>query len=435
MTISIKQLLHQAHVYLFRQPITLGMAQFLQQLLYSGTGLLTANVLLFIATLFVGAYLGPERFGRFALTVAAGQLLAIPMMLGMDVAALRGVARERRLNMRRRTVTSGLVVIVIASAVLAVVVYSSAGTLAAWWQLPARVVRLAGVLAVALTARNYLDAVVRGLSGFRAQALVRVIEALTVLGVTVVLIMFKLKADWDSFVGVVVAATVLTSWLYLIFGRVERYLSWSAWSAAKAWNMWRYIRFGLLGAAGAVVLVSADKVLIGRILGAQSLGVYAAYHFLSVQVSLQMSYIFVNVFFPAVSRAQGKRAVMGKMDRLVLVGGLPAALVIMLILVTGMATLGRAYPLSGGLIVGMSLFAVIFFIYQVYGWFITSLGASGVRFTSLNNAVAAAAYLGGIYWLAPRLGLLAPVVSFASVALYLFGALIWWRRHWLRTLS
>ncbi|MBI4022087.1 MAG: oligosaccharide flippase family protein, partial [Candidatus Andersenbacteria bacterium] len=306
----------RVHYFLFGQTMGEGMALFVRQLSISFMGLIAANGIFFAAMLYIGRALGPETFGRFSLTIAIGQLLVIPMMLGMDVAAMRGVAVEQLLLWQKRYITAGFIVVMMGALTVAAIVFGFKQYWESALTLPRGALAMAAVLAMSLAFRNYFDAVARGLGRFKVQALVRMAEALIALGAAVVLAWLGSQNRWRGFVGAIITAATSASLLYIAGGELGSFISFAQWRTATAWHMWRYIRFGMLGALGAVMLVSADKILVGRIFGAPQLGIYAAYHLLSVQVALQLSYVFINVFFPAVSRQRNKQAVLRKLDRL-----------------------------------------------------------------------------------------------------------------------
>jgi O-antigen/teichoic acid export membrane protein len=395
------------------------MRVFVRQLSYSTAGLATANGLLLVAALVIGSAAGPEEFGQFSLIVAAAQLLVIPMLLGMDVATLRALARTAVPREQQQAVTAGLTVVAIAAGAVTLLGAALGAPL------------LALLLGVALSFRGFFDAVARGLGTFRAQALIRCLEALCMLG-GVLFVIGGLKARaGENFAVLLLASSVATSGLYLAAGQ-KALLSARAWRSAVALELWRYVRFALLGSAGALLLVSADKLMIGRLLGEEQLGVYAAYHLLSVQLALQLSYIFVNAFFPAVAGEGSKGAVLKKLDRVMLVAAGPALLVAFSILFIGLHVLPNAYGFSWLLALGMSFSAVSFFLYQANRWGIASHRARGGGFCRLQNSIAGVGYLVGIYLFSPRLGLLAAPVAWLLIAAYLATMVRWWRRQFLR---
>jgi len=419
------------HVKLFGQDISAYMRHFLRQLSYSFVGLMIANLLLFAAIMLVGRQLGPEQFGWFSLTVAISQVLIIPMMLGMDVASMRGVSLSQNdRKVMRRVASSGLRVVGVSGLVVAGVVLVGAGQIGGRFGLDISLLRWSAVLAVAIVIKTFLDSVIRGEGQFRLQALVRVLEAAAILLGWLWLWRVAGMETYGGFVLALLIGSGLASLLYLSLGRVGNLLSWQAYDSREAWALWQYIRFALIGAVGALLLMTGDKILVEKMMGAANLGVYAAYYFVSVQVAVQVSAIFVNVFFPMVASQNDKQVVLKKLNRLVMWMFIPGVGLTMAITSLSLKLLSGEYTFDFKLVVAMSVFAMMFFIWQTYWWFIASTGAAGVRFTAVHGVVAGGAFWFLLWQLVGRLGLFAPAVSFMFVFAYISVAIWRWSRNY-----
>lgn len=426
---AVRAVVLMAHRRLFDHVMSSYMRQFLKQLSFSFVGLTAANAILFGTLLLAGRLLGPQQLGLFALALAMSQLLIIPMMLGMDVAVMRGVAMNiKRLTARRRIVSSGFLVMVSATVLASLIVFVLAGLLSAVFGIASGVIRAATALALALAFRMFFDGVIRGGGKFRFQAGARVLEAAVIL-LGFVALYWLVGGGYALFVVATIMGAAVISMLYLMRGGVGRLIGRQYWRGKVALDLWRYIRFGMVGAVAGLLLVGGDKFMIGRLLGQASLGVYAAYYYVSVQVAAQLSYVFINVFFPMVSRHEDKLAVLKKLDRLVVVSFMPAVLVAVGGGAISLKLLGSAYMFSWRLIFSMSVYAMLFFIWQTYWWFIASTGARGVRFIGLNGLVAGVIYLAGIYCLVGRFGIFAPAMSFFIVFVYLGWVIRWWKKR------
>ncbi len=421
------------HHWLFGHTMGAYMKQFLKHLSFSLGGLTLANGILFGTLLLVGRLLGPGQLGLFSLTLAMAQVLVIPMMLGMDVAVMRSVARHApHLKAKRRIVSSGFLVIGLGVPLVALLVAGSAGVLSALFGIERVVWRTAAALAIVLVFRMFFDGVIRGEGKFKFQSGARVVEALVILLSFTALYWLTGQGGYRLFLVATMIGAAVISVLYLTGGEVGRLIARRYASRQEAWRLWRYIRFGMGGAVAGLLMVGGDKLLIERLLGPVSLGVYAAYYYVSVQVATQLSYVFINVFFPMVSRHEDKLAVLKKIDRLTRLSFVPAVLLMMGGVAVSLYLLSDAYHFSWVLILSMSVYAILFFIWQIYWWFIASTGAAGVRFTGLHGLVAGIAYLVAIRFLAAKFNLLAPALSFFIVFAYLGGVIQWWKKKYTR---
>ncbi|MFH1353955.1 MAG: oligosaccharide flippase family protein [bacterium] len=429
-----KKFIMASHARLFGYDMSIYMRQFLKQLSFSFVGLTSANAILFGTLLLVGRLLGPKQFGLFALALAVSQLLIIPMLLGMDVAVMRSVAINiKHLTTKRRMVSSGFLVMASATVLVSMLVFAGAGTLSAIFDIDSGVLRAATALALALAFRMFFDGVIRGEGKFRFQAEARTFEAVIIL-LGFVIMYWLSGGGYALFVVATMAGAVVIILSYITAGGAGRLIGWQYWQGEVALDLWRYIRFGMVGAVAGLLLVGGDKFLIERMLGQASLGVYAAYYYVSVQVAAQLSYVFINVFFPMVSRHEDKLAVLKKLERLIGVGFIPAVLLTIIGGAISLRLLGGAYMFSWRLILCMSVYAMLFFVWQTYWWFIASTGAKGVRFIGLNGLVAGTVYLISIYWLVGRFGIFAPAMSFFIAFVYLGGVISWWKKRFTHTI-
>ena len=421
------------HRRLFGHTMGAYMKQFLKHLSLSLVGLTLANGVLFGTILLAGRLLGPEQLGMFSFTLAMAQVLVIPMMLGMDVAVMRSVARHAgKLKDARRIVSSGFLVMGVSLPLVALLIAGLAGALSSLFGVETAVWRMAVVLAIALAFRMFFDGVIRGEGKFKFQSVARVAEALVVLTSFTVLYWLVDGGGHRLFLLATVIGVAVISILYLTGGGAGRLIAWRYGSRPESLRLWRYIRFGMIGSVAGLLMVGGDKLLIERLLGQVSLGVYAAYYFISVQLATQLNYMFINVFFPMVSGYKDKLAVLKKVDRLARLALVPAALVIMGEMAASLYLLSDAYLFSWALILSMSVYATLYFIWQTYWWFIASTGAAGVRFTSLHGLMAGAAYLLAIRFLASKFDLLAPALSFFIVFAYLSAVIGWWKKRYTR---
>ncbi len=425
---TVRVIVLTVHSRIFGYAMGSHMREFLTQLSFSTAGLIISNGILFASLLLAGRLLGPRQFGLFSLTAAIAQLLVIPMMLGMDVAAMRGVARHAEPARRRRIVTSGFFVLLLSSVLIGSLTLAGADLLGAVFHMRARVIRAAAALALAISLRMFFDGVIRGEKKFKFQARGRVLEASTILAVFAILYWLLEESSYLLYAAATITGSAVLTLTYLRRGGAARLIASRYWDKREAWRMWRYIRFGMVGAAAGLLMVGGDKIVVERTLGEVSLGMYAAYYYVSVQIAAQLSYIFVNVFFPSVSSRGNKPAVLKKLDKLVAVAFLPAVLASAGVAALGLKLFSGAYLFSWPLILAMSVYAVMFFVWQVYWWFITSTGPRGVKFAGLNGLLAGTGYLAGIYLLAQRLEIMAPAVSFFIVFLYLAAAVQVWKK-------
>ena len=427
------QVLSRSHQLLFGHEMTLFMRQFLRHLSLSLTGYVVGNSILFIAIVVAGRLLGPYQFGRYALVMAIAQILIIPMLPGTDVAVMRETALRRGAR-RRRAISSGFVFTIFTSFTTALLAFVLAQPVITLLDLDIVVWRVAVVVALAVTVRTFFDSVIRGKGEWHLQMLVRMLDAAIVLAVLAASLWLFALHDFRALVAGIVAGALVAGLLFLARS-VHGHLSYAAMDVETLRTLWRYGRFGVLGATGGILLVSADKVIIGNLLGTTTLGIYQAYYFASVQLAGQVGLIFLNVFFPTIVRQQDLTAVLHKIDRLVLMLFAPALFLVALWLTFTLWLFSHAFGLDARLIALMSLYGVLWFLYLAYWTLMASTGPQGMLYASATGLLAGGLFILAVLRLVPSLGIFAPGISFLLTSLYLAAVVLLWRwrfRHTLR---
>lgn len=426
------QVMAYVHQALFGHEMSQHMQDFVRQLSFSFVGYVGANSLLFVAVVLAGRLLGPLQFGQYALVMAVSQVLIIPMVLGIDSAVMREVALKPK-NLEE-IISSGFIMQALFSLITVIVLLTIDDLISNRLDIPVDIIRVAVIVALAVGLRAFFDGVVRGQRYFKLQSAVRMIDASVVL---FVLIGGYYLAGWDDFrllsMGITLGALAATCFFGWWGGGWLLALSKS--SLAMARRLWLYGSPGVLGAVAGILLVSADKIILRNTVGTSALGVYQAHYFASVQLSGQLAYIFLNVFFPTVVRERDLSHVLRKLDRLLAISLLPAGLVIGAFIWLTLQLFSFPYSREASLIPLMSVYAVLWFVFMTYWTLVASTGPKGIWYASTHALIAGILYVVMVNQLVRPLGLHAPGAAFILAFVYMAGAIWLWRtklRHTMR---
>ncbi|HLD25628.1 MAG TPA: oligosaccharide flippase family protein [Candidatus Andersenbacteria bacterium] len=413
-----------AHQHLFGQELTVAMKNFLQNLSLSLTGYVIANSLIFVSIVVAGRLLGPSQFGQYALTIALSQILIIPMLPGIDVAAMREVALHPQ--QLPQIAASGLFLLAACTLATWIGVLLVGDTAARLLGLGGSVVRIAALIALAMAGKTFWDSIVRGSGAFRLQLWVRIVDAALILFIFLAGYAWLGVHDWRLLALGVTGGALASAWIFYSWvGRGQ--LRWAGVTSAVTRRLVRYGWAGVIGAVAGILLASADKVLLGNFLGSRGLGVYQAYYFASVQLTGQLALIFLNVFFPAAVGQSDLAIVIRKLDRLVVRLAVPAIIGVSLFILATLWLFSSAYERNLILVLLMSVYAVLWFIMMTYWTLINTTGPRGILYASLNALVAGVMYLLLVQQLLPLLELYAPPIAFLAAFGYMGGAIWLWR--------
>lgn len=338
---KIFRIAESVHLYIFKHEMGDVMRNFLGNLTWSFFGGVIAAGIMFGVNILAGRWFGPEEYGRYNLVFLMAQVFFIPMLLGMDVAAARAISIADADKERIGRIISGSVFIVFGSiAVTAPLLFFGNNRISDLFSATSDMVIIAILLTVAMVFKALFDGMVRGLHLFRFQAMAKMFEGIT--GVTIFLVTSLLLHSYLSLVFSVAISAILVSLMYIL--KICTFFSRS--SISSLYELFCYTKFVVIGSIITLILGYGDRYVVNRYIGIEELGVYSAYYTATVLVVGQFIAIFANVFFPMIAKIAEKQEIMKKIDRLVLIGIIPAVAGIFVVGFLILKLFGSAYVID-----------------------------------------------------------------------------------------
>lgn len=306
-----------------------------------------AGGLLFLQSIIAGRILGPEQFGTFALIQALAMVLLIVCLAGFDMSSSRALARESDSRERRRIAASAIAAVTMCSALALLVVFVFQAPLSAALNVDEQVLGYGIVFTVLLAQRWLMERQLSGLGRFRAQAFVRLGEAVVTIAAFVLLQTTSSITDYRSLVlAYVCGAVAFVIGAHLADGQSPRLRDVSRASARR---LLAYSGLMNLSYLFATLLFQADRFAVNRYLGPTELGIYAAYYSATIFIVLQLLLIVSNALYPAMSSMPDKHAFVRRLNRVT-----PFALIGGFVLLLGttvvvLAMFGESYPFTWSL--------------------------------------------------------------------------------------
>ncbi len=242
---------------------------------WSLIGGIGAGALLFAQLIVAGRLLGPEQFGTFSFIQAFAMVLLIRASQASTWASSRALARAVDRSERQRIAASSIAAVAACSILAASLVILVAEPLAGLLSSTAQAVTYGAVFTVLLAQRWLMERELSGLGRFRQQAGVRFAEAFCTIATFIVL---QTTNTLDDYRSLVVAYAVGAVTVVVGAHPVQ-------WHRASTWR--RVVVDGPQppavqlaherGVPAATILFQADRFAINAALGAEQLGIYAAY--------------------------------------------------------------------------------------------------------------------------------------------------------------
>lgn len=253
----------------------------------------------FIRNIVLARILSPDDFGLFGITLAVLAVLERFSQTGLRAAL---VQKEEEVD---DYLDSAFAVQAFRGTVLAAILVFGAGYIATFFEEP-RAEPLIQLLGASFLIHGFQNVAIvqytRQLE-MRYQYLHRFSSRLVDLVVSVVLAVI-LRNAWALMIGLVAGrlAALIVSYI------VHPYRPKLRFSLSQTHELGRYGRWIFLNNVVGFIAYRGDSIIIGKFLGATSLGIYTLAYSISEVVTVEVSRIMNDVAFPAFARAQGDLA-------------------------------------------------------------------------------------------------------------------------------
>ena len=356
----IINILEKLHIKIFHHPMSGEMKIFIKNLSWSFLAGMTAIPLIAITTL-AGRFMGPTEYGKYSLLLIINQYITLFIFFGLDITSTKYIAKAQS-DAEKKVIISTIFnfILVLLSSVflMALLSYPILSHFSPHYSL---FMILTIYYTVVVTIKTILDLFIRGIEKFKIQTIGKIIEATTIAAIFILLFLFFKKNNFISFLfvintGAIAIAIYYFVYLFKYFGKGNREILKNQLSESK-----NYFISGLLG----TLFITADRLIIGKYLGVEALGIYSAYYLASFTVISQINLLFANVFFPVTARLKDK-SFANKIDRLLSIGFLPLLLILGGIMYVMLIIFGKEYPMNYLYILEFSIISSLYFFQALY---------------------------------------------------------------------
>lgn len=365
-------LFEKIHFRLFKHPVGTEMQKFFGNLSWSFLGGGMASFIMLILNILGGRLIGPAGYGKYSLILNISQILMLPLIFGMDTIGVRNVSLAKDEKSRATTISSSLYFLIANSCLFIILFFALYRFNASRFGLDSEVLFLILGMTLIMSMRNVLDGFIRGVGLFQYQFWGRILEVSVT--TTAFLILFFGIRHISAFSYLM---ALLSGAFILCFYYVRRLLPYRApfsWPVLK--EQISYGKVILLGSILGTIFTSLDVIIIARYLNLTQVGIYNAYYTASTNLVAQLVQMFINVFFPSVSKAEDKKAVFTKINHLSLLAFLPMGFILSAVVWLIISLFGSKYGIHWNYVFGFGFLASLQIISTIYGSLITAISKS-----------------------------------------------------------
>lgn len=358
----------KTHLRIFGHEMGGEMQKFLGDLSWSFFGGVVASILMLGVNIGIGRYFGPEEYGKYNIVLILSQFFLIFVYFGTDISSIKFLSGEKDLSRKKIFFSSSFYFVVTMILLLWIVYYSLHFKIESYFHVDSRYVFFALILGSVFSIKGIADGYLRALSLFRFQALVRVFEVIAMIGFLFLILKITGTREYQYYVYVMAGGATLFSFVSLF--QLRKNFGTFEWLSLKSMLLYGNVIF--IGTIFGTIFNSLDKIIVAEYLGVTQLGIYSAYFMTSTNLIAQMTQVFNNVFFPAISRLDNT-AYVAKMNILVKWLFVPGGIALSLVLYGILLLFGKAYKPDIFLATGFGFLAVIQIILTVNTSVITAL--------------------------------------------------------------
>lgn len=295
---KVKVFAEKLHEKIFHHAMSDEMKLFLENLSFSFfLGVLTSG-LLFVTNISAGRILGPAGYGEYNYFLSLATSSTFFFLLGNNSSGTRFVSDQKYKEKREALLSASIFLTLIQAAVFFVFVYAFRGFLGDKLDLSDSSILLIFFFGLIFSFRELFDSFLRALGFFKRQSAMKFLDS-----IFVILAFFSFYfLSRKTFTYLYYVASLMagaTIFIVAALYSLRKRLVFFTWDDVVL--LLHYNKFLIIAGVSGLIL-SSDKVFIGKYIGNAELGVYSAYYTSSQTVISTIAIVFMNIFWPVVIR-------------------------------------------------------------------------------------------------------------------------------------
>ncbi len=417
--ISIKKwtisFLESIYTKVFKREMSDNVRTFLKNLSLSIFGGGIASAAMMVINIGAGRMLGPSGYGEYGLVLAISQIFMVPIVLGLDVSGVRAISsvesrREKSLNISSVFHFVGLSSIVF---IFLYLVFNN--FVSKILNIDRTILLMSAIYAIVTSFKVISDSFVRALLLFKTQLFARLVEMITIIFLFSLFFLVIEKQNYTNYLISILGGSIV--FCIILLAKYLPYLTKFDFSYLK--KQLSYSSVLLFGSILGAIYNVLEKMVIARYLSVFDLGIYLAYFTASLGMIAQLTQMFVNVFFPSITKSSN-RSVYLKVEKIFLSLFFPTLLLISCLIFIIINFFGKTYGMNYYYVFGFGLLATMQMLlginYYIFASSSKKLYFTYVKYVGAINFLQLLAYGAMIYFDIVSIDLIIVVSMVNSIA-------------------
>jgi O-antigen/teichoic acid export membrane protein len=344
-----------------------------------GSSLSYTAVLGMATTIIAGRMLGPSNFGLYSIIIGIGQIIMIPMTLGVPTALAQLIPQS---NNPKKLIADSIPPTVITLSVCTITILLLQHVFIRWLNISSIVIILAICVGVSVSLRSFIDGILRGKKLFSLSPRIEIVAS--TLSFALVCIAILIGHFTITTYVVIGIASFLTYGLYGAWN-VRSYLGWS--TGKESLHVIQYGFFTFIISLLLTTLWQSDRIVLQSMYGQSIVGLYSAHVLIPLFLAPFFASIINYVLHPTSSTITNFKSLYKK-TRLFCV---PLMVVLFFMSYVGevilFLLLGDKYQIHYVWILLSSIYGSLFFYATVLSILVQSRGLRAVQLLAKNVLV------------------------------------------------
>jgi len=410
---SLKTLLpaltNTIHIKIFGHTMGKKMQNFIENIGWMGSGTLGVIIFSFITNLLAGRLLGPSEYGKYSLILSLGQILSIPMILGISTASVNQISATKtnhsKISHAKNTIFLSLVFTAVTILIYALIHSQISHILNVDNQILIFIIIYSSLLSF----KTISESITRGFHQFRFLSFLEITNSFFVLFSFVFFLIFNKETTYKSIIIPVYVGFI--SYIILFSNKIYKKIYYTKINKKIINKIINYGKFATIGGISGVAIGNVDKLFINKYMTFTDIGLYSVYLSASSFISTYISQIFIQVFFPTISAITNKTIIIKKVIKIAYITFIPITLINISSTIFILTLFGKQYQKIWSYIILFSLYSTINIFSNVLWWMINSYGPKGIKFTSFSGILIGIFNILLIFILTPKFGIIGMICS------------------------
>jgi len=359
--------------------MTLEMNTFIESMFFVFIATGIAKSLTLIMNYFGGRILGPGLYGEYTLIISVAAFLVIPIGLGILGGITKTLAETQSYSRQRKIVSTASIYLIGTLIVMTAIYLIFYKQIANAIHIGNNLFILAILFALVNVGASLIGSILLGLHKQKTWAYMTAISNLIAFCIFIIAVL-----SINNSLLIIYVPTSVAFFLFSIIGflLLKKYIFPLKFNRPIFKETFNYGIYHFFIIIANTVLGNVDKVMLGFMIDAVSVGLYQAYYLSSIMIMGVLSGVFVQVFFPTAVKLQDKKGILKKINKMI-----PLTIITTLVLTAIFEYVGVKYLynyeffLSTASIFVITTIATTVFV--IYTTFLSSFGVAGVKKTAI----------------------------------------------------